>query len=370
VRIAVAFGTRPEAIKLFPVIRALQDAPGVELYVWVLGQHREMLQRVLALCAITPDLDLDIMTEGQTLADIMTRVLTLLPPVLAERRPDCLMVQGDTTSACAAALAAYFAKIPVAHIEAGLRSHDIYAPWPEEVNRRCISALATWHFAPTERAREVLLREGAPPRRVLVTGNTVIDALHDFRDRLEAGLPSGLEQLCPGLDPQRRLIVVTGHRRESFDGGIERVCQALLALARRTDVQIVFPVHPNPQVREPVARLLADQPNVVLLQPLDYLPFVDLLRRSYLILTDSGGIQEEAAALGKPALVMRDTTERPEGVDAGTARLVGTETARIVAEAERLLDDAAHHRAMSRAHDAYGDGRASARIVEALLARE
>jgi UDP-N-acetylglucosamine 2-epimerase len=238
------------------------------------------------------------------------------------------------------------------------------------VNRRCISALATWHFAPTEGAREVLLREGAAPDRVLVTGNTVIDALHDFRDRLEAGLPSGLEQLCPGLDSQRRLIVVTGHRRESFDGGIERVCHALLALARRPEVQIVFPVHPNPRVRGPVGQLLGDHPDITLLEPLDYLPFVDLLRRSYLVLTDSGGIQEEAAALGKPALVMRDTTERPEGVAAGTARLVGTETARIVTEAERLLDDAAHHRAMSRAHDAYGDGHASARIVEALLARE
>jgi UDP-N-acetylglucosamine 2-epimerase len=238
------------------------------------------------------------------------------------------------------------------------------------VNRRCISALATWHFAPTERAREVLLREGAPPERVLVTGNTVIDALHDFRDRLEAGLPSGLDQLCPWLDPQRRLIVVTGHRRESFDGGIERVCHALQALARRTDVQIVFPVHPNPQVRQPVARLLDDEPNVVLLQPLDYLPFVDLLRRADFILTDSGGIQEEAAALGKPVLVMREITERPEGVDAGTARLVGTETARIVAEAEELLGDPVRHLEMSRAHDAYGDGHASARIVKALLGRE
>lgn len=369
-RIAVAFGTRPEAIKLFPVIRALRETPEVELRVCVLGQHRQMLRRVLRLCAITPDLDLDIMTEGQTLADIMIRVLTLLPPALAERRPDCLIVQGDTTSACAAALAAYFAKIPVAHVEAGLRSHDIYAPWPEEVNRRCISALATWHFAPTERAREVLLREGAPPERVLVTGNTVIDALHDFRDRLEAGLPSGLAQICPELDPTRRLIVVTGHRRESFDGGIERVCHALLTLARRSDVQIVFPVHPNPQVRGPVDRLLGHQPRITLLQPLDYLPFVDLMRRSYIILTDSGGIQEEAAALGKPVLVMRDTTERPEGVVAGTARLVGTETARLVAEAERLLDDPASYLEMSRAHDAYGDGHASARIVRALLGRD
>ena len=290
--------------------------------------------------------------------------------ILAEEPVDYLVVQGDTTTAFAASLAAFYQKIPVAHIEAGLRSGDIYAPWPEEVNRRMISVIGTMHFAPTDEARANLLGEGVDPRTVLVTGNTVIDALCYFRQHLDYDptLKAHYEKQFAFLRPSSRLILVTGHRRENFDGGIEQICQALLTLAWKRDVQIVYPVHPNPKVRDPVRACLSDNANITLLDPLDYLAFVYLMTRADIILTDSGGIQEEAPALGKPVLVTRETTERPEGVEAGTARLVGTDRAKIVAEVERLLDDAEAYKAMSQAHNPYGDGQASDRIVEALLA--
>jgi UDP-N-acetylglucosamine 2-epimerase (hydrolysing) len=364
------FGTRPEAIKLGPVVKALAARPEVELSVCVTGEHREMLRQVLALFDIEPTLDLAVMTPGQTLTDVTSRVLERLSAALAERSVDQLVVQGDTTTAFAAALAAYYARIPVAHVEAGLRSGDIYAPWPEEVNRRMISVIGATHFAPTPESRDNLLREGVDPQAVLVTGNTVIDALQHFQARLDQD-PAISREIASGfpfLDPGRRLILVTGHRRENFDGGIERMCQALLDLAARGDVQIVYPVHPNPNVQGPVEKMLARHDAITLLQPLDYLPFVFLMSRAYLLLTDSGGIQEEAPALGKPVLVTRETTERPEGVAAGTAQLVGTDRAKIVAEATSLLDDPAAYERMSRAHNPYGDGQASRRIVDALLA--
>ncbi len=370
--VMTVFGTRPEAIKLAPVIKALARQPALELSVCVTGQHREMLQQVLTLFDIAPSIDLAVMTPGQSLTDITTRVLPRMAEVLAARPVDWLLVQGDTTTAFAAALAAFYARIPVAHVEAGLRSGDLGQPFPEEANRRCISVLGALHFAPTPEARANLLREGAPPASVLVTGNTVIDALRHFQARFaeDPALERGFAAQFGWLSPDRRLILVTGHRRENFAGGIERICTALRRLAARPDVEIVYPVHPNPQVREPVAAALAGIANIHLLPPQDYLPFVYLMSRAYLLLTDSGGIQEEAPALGKPVLVTRATTERPEGVAAGTAKLVGTDPERILAEAGRLLDDPAAYRAMSRAHNPYGDGQASGRIVQALLEQQ
>ena len=362
------FGTRPEAIKLGPVVKALAAAPGVELTVCTTGQHREMLRQVLDLFEIVPDTDLALMTPGQTLTDITGRVLEKLSPMLAENPVDWLLVQGDTTTAFAAGLAAFYQKIPVAHVEAGLRSGDIYQPFPEEVNRKMVSAFAALHFAPTEETRDNLLKEGVDPAAIRVTGNSVIDALIYFKERLDSDrdLARGFEEQFGFLDPTKRLILVTGHRRENFEGGIDRMCQALLDIAGRGDVQIVYPVHPNPKVRGPVGQILANRDGIHLLDPLDYMPFVYMMTRAELILTDSGGIQEEAPALGKPVLVTRETTERPEGVAAGTAKLVGTDRAKIVAEVARLLDDQDAYQAMSRAHNPYGDGQTSARIVTAL----
>jgi len=362
------FGTRPEAIKLGPIIKALEAAPDIELTVCTTGQHREMLKQVLDLFEIEPDMDLAVMTPGQSLTDITSRVLNKLSPLLAERQVDWLLVQGDTTTAFAAALAAFYAKIPVAHLEAGLRSGDIYQPFPEEANRKMASVVATLHLAPTPQSRDNLLDEGACSSQIKVTGNSVIDALLYFRDKLEtdSNLAQQFERQFDFLDPQRRLILVTGHRRENFDGGIGRICAALLEIAGRGDVQVVYPVHPNPNVRGPVGEALADQDGIYLLDPLDYLPFVYLMNRANIILTDSGGIQEEAPALGKPVLVTRETTERPEGVAAGTAKLVGTDTALIVSELQRLLDDQDAYQAMSLAHNPYGDGKTSARVLEAL----
>ena len=364
------FGTRPEAIKLGPIVNALQAEPEVELTICTTGQHREMLQQVLDLFGIKPDIDLALMTPGQTLTDITGRVLDKLAPMLAEREIDWLLVQGDTTTAFAAGLAAFYARIPVAHVEAGLRSGDIYQPFPEEVNRKMVSVFTALHFAPTPEARDNLLNEGVAASSVRVTGNSVIDALLYFQDRLETDrdLARSFEQTFDFLDPSRRLILVTGHRRENFDGGIDRMCAALLEIVGRGDVQIVYPVHPNPNVRGPVGEILANRDGIHLLDPLDYLPFVYMMTRAEIILTDSGGIQEEAPALGKPVLVTRETTERPEGVAAGTAKLVGTDQARIVAELTTLLDDRDAYDAMSRAHNPYGDGKTSGRIVEALIA--
>lgn len=364
-RVLVVFGTRPEAIKLAPVVKVLRKAGTFEVRVCVTAQHRQMLDQVLALFAITPDVDLDLMQPGQDLTDLTARVLVGMRGVLRDWRPDLLLVQGDTTTTFAASLAAHYEKIAVGHVEAGLRTGNLYAPWPEEMNRRLTTVLAALHFSPTPWARDNLLREGVAAEVVHVTGNTVIDALLDVVARLAADdtLRAGLERQFGFLQPGRKLVLVTGHRRESFGPGFEQICQALRALGEREDVEIVYPVHLNPNVREPVRRILGACPNTHLIEPLEYLPFVYLMSRAYLIVTDSGGIQEEAPSLGKPVLVMRETTERPEAVAAGTAKLVGTDRERIVGEAARLLEDAAAYRAMAQVHNPYGDGQAAKRIA-------
>lgn len=351
-----------------PLVRALSAEESVESRVCVTAQHREMLDQVLALFEIEPDFDLNLMKKGQDLTDITARVLEGLREVLREYKPDRVLVHGDTTTTFASSLAAFYEKIPVGHVEAGLRTGNLLSPWPEEANRKLTGAIADLHFAPTDRSRENLLGEGVPETRIIVTGNTVIDALQSVVGKIESdtSLSAQLQEQCSFLDDDRKLLLVTGHRRESFGGGFERICESLRELAKRDDVQIVYPVHLNPNVREPVNRILGDCDNVVLVEPMDYLPFVYLMNRSFMILTDSGGIQEEAPSIGKPVLVLRDTTERPEAVDAGTVKLVGTDKARIVSEATTLLDDPAAYEEMSYAHNPYGDGKAVARIVEAL----
>ena len=370
-RVLSVFGTRPEAIKMAPVVRALAGERGIDSRVCVTAQHREMLDKVLALFDIEPDYDLDIMKSGQDLTDITARVLIGLRDVLRDLKPDLVLVHGDTTTTLSASLAAYYERISVGHVEAGLRTGDIYAPWPEEINRKVAGALASLHFAPTERARSNLLAEGVPESTIYVTGNTIIDALMEVAKRLrsDAALAAAMKKQFPYLEAERRLILVTGHRRESFGGGFERICQALLMLASRPEVQIIYPVHLNPNVFEPVNRLLGDAKNIHLIEPQNYLPFVYLMDSAYLILTDSGGVQEEAPSLGKPVLVMRQTTERPEAVEAGTVRLVGTDVERIVASATELLEDASAYRAMSQAHNPYGDGAAAKRIANVLTDR-
>ena len=364
-RVLSVFGTRPEAIKMAPVVRALAAVPGLDSRVCVTAQHREMLDQVLELFDIRPDYDLDIMRDDQKLTHITGAVLSGMEEVLDDSEPSRVLVHGDTTTTFAASLAAHFRKIPVGHVEAGLRSGNVLAPWPEEMNRRLTDTVADLYFAPTETARANLRREGAPDERIIVTGNTVIDALfHATRQLDDDETRRAMESLFPFLDPGRRLILVTGHRRENFGAGFERICDALARLSERGDLEIVYPVHLNPNVAEPVQRLLGGRPDVHLIEPQEYLPFVYLMRRAYLIITDSGGIQEEAPSLGKPVLVMRDVTERPEAVDAGTVRLVGTDAEAIVGESERLLDDESAYAAMSRAHNPYGDGKASQRIVE------
>ena len=367
-RILFVFGTRPEAIKLFPLIHAAQGDAGSTALVCVTAQHRQMLNQVLRVAGISPDVDLDIMRPDQGLAELTSAALQGVQGVIDRLQPDLVVVQGDTTTAFAGALAAFYRRVPIAHVEAGLRSGDLQAPWPEEANRRFISQIATYHFAPTPAAAENLLKEGARPDSVTVTGNTVIDALLWTRQRLieDRGLAGAVTESLPALDPEKRLILATAHRRENFDGGIERIARALARLAARGDVEIVFPVHLNPKVQAPVRRILKETPSVHLLEPLDYLPFTHLLGRAHLTITDSGGVQEEAPAFGVPALVTRETTERPEGVDAGTARLVGADEERIVSEACRLLDDAEAHTAMSRAHNPFGDGHAAERIMDRL----
>lgn len=365
-KILFIFGTRPEAIKMAPVVKELAKHPEVfDSRVCVTAQHREMLDQVLDLFAIKPEYDLDIMKPGQSLTDVTCNVLQGLAPVLAEFRPDVVLVHGDTTTTMAASLAAYYQKIAVGHVEAGLRTGNIYAPWPEEMNRRLAGGIATWHFAPTERSRENLLREGMAPEAITVTGNTVIDALLAVVEKIrnDAGLRSRMEERFSFLDQDKRLILVTGHRRENFGEGFEQICKALKAIAEsHNDVEILYPVHLNPNVQEPVRRILGGVERVYLIEPVDYLPFVYLMSRAYLIITDSGGVQEEAPSLGKPVLVMRDTTERPEAVEAGTVRLVGTDRERIVAETGRLLDDREAYKVMTRAHNPYGDGKAAERI--------
>lgn len=364
------FGTRPEAIKMAPLVLALAADDRFEAKVCVTGQHREMLDQVLGLFAITPDFDLNIMKPGQDLTDVTTAILQGLKPVLSEFKPDIVLVHGDTATTLAASLAAYYQQIPVAHVEAGLRTGNLYSPWPEEGNRKLTGALATLNFAPTDTSQGNLLREGISQGNIIVTGNTVIDALLDVVKRLDQDPALLAQASAPAefLDPSRKLILVTGHRRESFGDGFERICHALIEVAQQhPEVDIVYPVHLNPNVREPVNRLLNGIGNIYLIAPLDYLPFVHMMSRAHIILTDSGGIQEEAPSLGKPVLVMRDTTERPEAVTAGTVKLVGTHTVDIVRELNRLLLDKAAYQAMSYAHNPYGDGNACQRILEALL---
>ena len=368
-RTLCAFGTRPEAIKMAPLALALAADPRFEARLCVTAQHREMLDQVLALFGLTPDFDLDIMTPGQDLTDVTCGVMRGMRGVFQEFRPDLVLVHGDTATTFATSVAAYYQQIPVAHVEAGLRTGNLYSPWPEEANRKLTSALAARHFAPTAQARANLLAEGIDEGIVHVTGNTVIDALLDVVARIEGdgALRASLDDRFGFLAPDRRLLLVTGHRRESFGGGFERICAALAATAREhPDLEVVYPVHLNPNVQEPVRRFLSGIGNVHLIEPLDYLPFVYLMHRAHLILTDSGGVQEEAPSLGKPVLVMRDTTERPEAVAAGTVRLVGTDEREIREGIDRLLADPAEYERMSFAHNPYGDGRACTRILDVL----
>lgn len=370
-KVLLVFGTRPEAIKLAPLLLLLRKQPDIDCRVCVTGQHRSMLDQVLDLFGIVPEFDLAVMSPGQTLGQLTAAILNRLPLVFDAFHPDALVVHGDTATTFAATLSAFFARIPVAHVEAGLRTGDLSSPWPEEANRKLTSVLATWHFAPTRNAALNLLREGVPEGTVHVTGNTVIDALFMALERLDDGSDRAarLNERFSYLDGDKRLIVVTGHRRENFGAGIEQICEALKRIATsHRDVQIVYPVHLNPNVREPVQRMLGAIDNIQLDEPLEYLEFVYLMKRSYLVLTDSGGIQEEAPSLGKPVLVMRDTTERPEAVEAGTVRLVGTDTTTIVAAVEQLLSRESTYQAMSHAHNPYGDGHACARVVNVLRA--
>ncbi len=377
----LVFGTRPEAIKMCPLVKEFQKYPGdFETLVCVTGQHREMLDQVLQIFGVKPDFDLNIMKQGQDLYDVTSRVLLGMRDVLDEAKPDVVLVHGDTTTSMAAALAAFYRQIPVGHVEAGLRTHNIYSPWPEEMNRQITGRISTYDFAPTPLSRQNLLDEGVDPEKIIVTGNTVIDALHWVvenvmekgyvpKDPSVAALPRG----------NRRLVLITGHRRENFGEGFINICIAIRDLAAKyPEADFVYPMHLNPNVRKPIREVfgvMADQVghdgrvipgltgNLFFIEPLDYLDFVYLMSRSYLVLTDSGGIQEEAPGLGKPVLVMRDTTERPEALEAGTVRLVGTDYDRIMAEVSALMDDPAHYRAMSQAVNPYGDGKACPRIV-------
>ncbi len=373
-KITVVFGTRPEAIKLAPVIHRLSASDWCTLRIVVTGQHNQMLQQVLELFEIEPSVNLGIMQPGQSLFDITTRSISGLGEEFRSHRPDVVIVQGDTTTTFAAALAAFYERIPIAHVEAGLRTYQKYAPFPEEINRVLTTHLVDWHYAPTRRAKDNLRQEGIADERILVTGNTAIDALHWILQMLDAlsrpqrekilALPAELIEECE--QRSRPIILVTGHRRENFGDGIEQICTALLRLAQEEDVTIVYPVHLNPNVRSPVERTLTSQPNIRLLEPLPYREFAYLMKHAYLIITDSGGIQEEAPSLGKPVLVLRQVTERPEAIEAGTARLVGTDVERIVSTAHELLHDQTAYQMMAKAHNPYGDGKASERIVEHL----
>ncbi|MBT1064578.1 UDP-N-acetylglucosamine 2-epimerase (non-hydrolyzing) [Bowmanella sp. Y26] len=368
-KVLIVFGTRPEAIKMAPLVRSFASDPRFDTRTCVTGQHREMLDQVLALFEISPEYDLNIMLPGQTLGQVTSRILNGLDSVLAEFAPDVVLVHGDTATTFAASLAAYYRQIPVGHVEAGLRTGNIYSPWPEEANRKLTGCLTRFHFAPTETSRQNLLNEGYADDNIHITGNTVIDALFLIREkvRYDQQLQEALAAQFPMLDTSKRLILVTGHRRESFGGGFERICQALLDTANaHPDCQIIYPVHLNPNVQEPVNRLLKGVNNIHLIEPLEYLPFVYLMDKAYLILTDSGGIQEEAPSLGKPVLVMRDTTERPEAVQAGTVKLVGTDALVITAALNELLQDEQAYQQMSRAHNPYGDGQACQRILSVL----
>lgn len=369
VKVLTVFGTRPEAIKMAPLVHALAADERFESKCCVTAQHREMLDQVLELFKITPDYDLNLMKAGQTLPEITSRILLELTPVLKEFKPDVVLVHGDTATTFAASLAAYYEQIAVGHVEAGLRTGNIYSPWPEEGNRKLTGSLTKYHLAPTENSKTNLLKENVAAENISVTGNTVIDALLMVKQQIEndTDLSNTLAGQFPMLDESKKLILVTGHRRESFGGGFERICEALAQTAKaHPDCQILYPVHLNPNVQEPVKRILKDVNNVHLIEPQQYLPFVYLMNRSHIILTDSGGIQEEAPSLGKPVLVMRDTTERPEAVDAGTVKLVGTDVAKITSALNELLTNNESYKAMSRAHNPYGDGKACQRICDIL----
>ncbi|MDR2015799.1 MAG: UDP-N-acetylglucosamine 2-epimerase (non-hydrolyzing) [Azoarcus sp.] len=364
----VVIGTRPEAIKMAPVIKALAADPTFEIKVCVTAQHREMLDQVLDIFSIRPDFDLNLMQPGQDLSDITSNVLLGMRGVYKAWLPEMVLVHGDTTTTLAASLSAYYARVKVGHVEAGLRTHNKWSPWPEEINRRCAGVMADIHFAPTQKALANLVREGKPGNSIHITGNTVVDALLDVvhRVRTDAALRTRLDTQFDFLNPGKRLVLVTGHRRENFGAGFENICLALRDLASRGDIEVVYPVHLNPNVQKPVRRILSNVSGVHLIEPLDYLPFVYLMDRSTLLITDSGGVQEEAPSLGKPVLVMRNTTERPEAVEAGTVKLVGTKTSVIIEEASRLLDDPVAYEAMTHAHNPYGDGQAAARIRDIL----
>ncbi|WP_258239991.1 non-hydrolyzing UDP-N-acetylglucosamine 2-epimerase [Pseudidiomarina homiensis] len=369
-KLLVVFGTRPEAIKMAPLVKALQANPNIECKVCVTAQHREMLDQVLQLFAISPDFDLNIMKPGQTLHDVTSSILIGLKPILEQVKPDFVLVHGDTATTFATALAAYYGQYKVGHVEAGLRTGNIYSPWPEEANRKLTGVLTNLHFAPTTSAVEALEHEGYDRATIIQTGNTVIDALLDVANLLKGDdeLRGRLDEQFNFLDKSKRLVLVTGHRRESFGGGFERICRAIRNIADRfEDVEFLYPVHLNPNVQKPVRELLASHPRIHLIAPQDYLPFVYLMQRCYLILTDSGGIQEEAPSLGKPVLVMRDTTERPDAVNAGVVKLVGTQQENIEIGLNELLTDRDEYARMSVAQNPYGDGKACSRIVDALM---
>ncbi len=365
-KLLIVFGTRPEAIKMAPLVNTLRASAALDVRVCVTAQHREMLDQVLRLFDISPDHDLDLMRPGQSLTELTCNILQGMEHVLAAERPDWVLVHGDTSTSMATSLAAFYQKIDIAHVEAGLRTNNLHAPWPEEANRQITGRLAGLHFAPTAEAKRNLLNEGVPPASIHVTGNTVIDALLSVSRLMDedALLRQKLEGEFSFLDPAKRMILVTGHRRENFGPGFEEICAALKDIAAEPDVQVVYPVHLNPQVQEPVRRILGESDNIHLIEPLDYMPFVYLMKRSHMILTDSGGIQEEAPSLGKPVLVMRETTERPEAVAAGTVRLVGADRDRIVQETRRLLRDDSAFRAIAVAHNPYGNGYACVRMRE------
>jgi UDP-N-acetylglucosamine 2-epimerase (non-hydrolysing) len=368
IKVLSVFGTRPEAIKIAPIVRALKETPEVESRVCVTAQHRQMLDQVLELFEIKPDYDLDLMRDNQSLAEISASIFTHLDPVLTDFQPDWVLVVGDTTTVVTTSLLSYYRRIKVGHVEAGLRTHNKWHPFPEELNRRIATVIADLHFAPTEWSKANLLREGIDERNILVTGNPVIDALNFVAKQEE---PPEITTLINKLETRalakKSLLLVTAHRRENFGKPFENICHAIKELAFRQDVEIVYPVHLNPNVQEPVNRILKDIPRITLLPPLDYRPMVHLMKHAKLLITDSGGLQEEAPSLGIPVLVLRETTERPEGIEAGTLKLVGTETAQIVREAERLLDDPVAHAKMAKAANPYGDGHAAERIIRALL---
>ena len=364
-KILVVVGTRPEAIKMAPLVKRLQAHPDLAVTLCSTGQHREMINQVFQLFSIAPDVDLDVMQPGQTLSDLTSRVLIGINGILREHEPDRVLVHGDTTTTFATTLAAYYQKIPVGHVEAGLRTGDIYAPWPEEINRKLADAICDKLYAPTAQSRDNLLHEGVPADHILVTGNTVIDALFDVVNGPLQDARNRLKRQFSFLDDSKKLLLITCHRRESFGEGFQNICAALTELADRSDVQIVFPVHLNPNVRA-AFKQLDKNPRVKLIEPLDYLEFVYLLSECHSILTDSGGIQEEAPSLGKPVFVMRKVTERPEAVAAGTVKLVGTDTRRIVSAATEVLDDPSAYAAMSAIHNPYGDGKACERIIASL----